>query len=198
MKSAEMTLAPGVRSVCFRGFSLALMLLSTCTRSDLADTTVMGTDGEAASLPCKCPPDWPPYLVWQKVSGKQQLVVNYYKDSDQEDNDQEDNVTASEFRNRTELKLRGNCSLVFHRVTLSDQGLYECFYKITPLSLERIYLVVTEKPEQMTSEKVQSTIVSSSVSVVLIIVIAIAAVYVGITCRNRQRREIEVEEENIY
>lgn len=176
-----MTFAPGVRSVFFRGFSLALMLLSTCSRSDLADITVHGTDGEAASLPCKCPPDWPPYLVWQKVAGEQRLVVNYYKDDDQEGN-----LMASEFRNRTELKLRGNCSLVFHRVSLSDQGLYECFYKISPLSLEKIHLVIREKQQQIPGQKVQSTLVTS-VCVFLIIVIAIAALYVGITCRNRHQ-----------
>lgn len=178
-----MTFAPGVRSVCFRGFSVALMLLSTCSCNDLADITVKGTDGEAASLPCKCPPDWPPYLVWQKVAGEQPLVVNYYKDDDQEDN-----LTALEYRNRTELKLRGNCSLVFHRVRLSDQGLYECYYKTSPLSHEKIHLVITaEKQQQIPDQNIQSTIVTSSVCVCLIIVIAIAAVYVGITCRNRHQ-----------
>lgn len=176
-----MTFAPGVRSVCFRGFSVALILLSTCSCNNLADITVTGTDGEAVSLPCKCPPDLPPYLVWQKVDGEQQLVVNYYKDDDQEDN-----ITALEYRNRTELKLRGNCSLVFYRVSRSDQGLYECYYKISPLRHERIHLLVTEKQKQLPDQNVQSTIVTSSVCVFLI-VIAIAAVYVGITCRNRHQ-----------
>lgn len=105
--------------------------------TDLADITVTGKVGEAVSLPCKCPPDSPPYLVWQKVAGEQTLVVNYYKDDDQEDN-----PTALEYRNRTELHLRGNCSLVFHSVSPSDQGLYECYYQKSPLRCERIQLLV--------------------------------------------------------
>lgn len=180
MNSTGMSFAPGARSVCFRGLSLVLILLSTCSCSDLADITVTSTDGEAVSLPCKCPPDWPPYLVWQKVAGEQRLVVNYYKDDEQEDN-----LTALEYRNRTELKLRGNCSLVFHRVSRSDQGLYECYYKISPLRHEIIHLLVTDKQQQ--DQNVQSTIVTSSVCVFLIIVITTAAVYVGITCRNRHQ-----------
>uniref|UniRef100_A0A672PDD1 Immunoglobulin V-set domain-containing protein n=1 Tax=Sinocyclocheilus grahami TaxID=75366 RepID=A0A672PDD1_SINGR len=94
--------------------------------------------GEAAALPCMCPPDWPPYLVWQKSIGDQALVVNYYKDDDQEDNQM-----ALEYRNRTELRLIGNCSLVIHSVWSSDQGLYICYYKKKPLRHEKIYLEVT-------------------------------------------------------
>uniref|UniRef100_A0A8C1NJ25 Ig-like domain-containing protein n=1 Tax=Cyprinus carpio TaxID=7962 RepID=A0A8C1NJ25_CYPCA len=94
--------------------------------------------GEAAALPCMCPPDSPPYLVWQKTIADQALVVNYYKDDDQEENQM-----ALEYRNRTELRLTGNCSLVIHSVCSSDQGLYTCYYKSKPLRHETIYLEVT-------------------------------------------------------
>ncbi|KAK2908474.1 hypothetical protein Q8A67_004311 [Cirrhinus molitorella] len=163
------------------------MLLSTCSCSDHADINVKAIAGQATSLPCKCPPNSPLYLVWQKVIGEQELVVNYYNDDDKEDKQ-----TSPEYRNRTELKLTGNCSLVFHRVRLSDRGLYKCYYRTAPLRHDRIHLDVTARrdipePEPDPDRSVQSTIVTSSVCGFLI-VIAVAAVYVGITCRNRQRR----------
>ncbi|XP_073699457.1 myelin-oligodendrocyte glycoprotein-like [Garra rufa] len=178
-----MTFAPGIRSVRFRGFSAVLMLLSTCSCSDRADINVEAMAGEAASLPCKCPSDWPPFLVWQKVTSEQPLVVNYY-----EDNKQEDKHTAPEYRNRTELKLTGNCSLVFQRVHLSDQGLYVCYYQEKPLRHEKIHLFVTEQQRGIPEPdpNLQSTIVTSSVCGFLVIVIAIVAVYLGITCRKRR------------
>ncbi|RXN16631.1 myelin-oligodendrocyte glyco isoform X2 [Labeo rohita] len=149
-----------------------------------ADINVKAMAGQAASLPCKCPPDWPPYLVWQKVTSEKPLVVNYYKDDNQEDEQ-----TAPEYRNRTELNLTGNCSLVFHRVRLSDRGLYECYYKTTPLRHEKIHLDITEQQQQMPKPdpNVQSLIVTSSVCGLLFIALTIAAVYVGITCRNRHQ-----------
>lgn len=96
--------------------------------------------GKEAALPCECPPDDPPYFVWQKAVGENRsnippLVVNSYK---------EDEKTAPEYHKRTKLKLEtGKCSLVFYKVLLSDQGLYECYYKTRPLKVNKIYLEVT-------------------------------------------------------
>ncbi|XP_016343619.1 myelin-oligodendrocyte glycoprotein-like isoform X1 [Sinocyclocheilus anshuiensis] len=186
MKRTGMPFAPGIRSVRFTGFSVALMLLSTCSCSDHPVIKVNAMVGEAAALPCMCPPDWPPYLVWQKSIDDQALVVNYYKDDDQEDNQM-----ALEYRNRTELRLTGNCSLVIHIVCSSDQGLYICYYKKKPLRHEKIYLEVTAQQvqgkESAEPQSVQSTIVISSVCGSLVILITIAAAYVGITCRNRHQ-----------
>ncbi|XP_052454485.1 myelin-oligodendrocyte glycoprotein isoform X2 [Carassius gibelio] len=183
LKSTRMTFAHGIRSVRFTGFSVAFMLLSTCSCSDHPHIEVIAIVGEAATLPCMCPPDWPPFLVWQKNIDKA-LVVNYYKDDDQEDIQ-----IALEYRNRTELRLTGNCSLVIHSVCLSDQGLYICYYKKNPLRHEKIYLGVTEQGKVSDEPKrVQSTTVISSVcGVLIILLITIAAAYIGITCRNRHQ-----------
>lgn len=186
MKSTGMNFIPGIRSVRLTGFSVALMLLSTCSCSDHPVVKVNAMVGEAAALPCMCPPDSPPYLVWQKTIADQALVVNYYKDDDQEENQM-----ALEYRNRTELRLTGNCSLVIHSVCSSDQGLYTCYYKSKPLRHETIYLEVTAKQVQEKEsdepQSVWSTIVMSSVCGFLVILITIAAAYVIITCRNRHQ-----------
>ncbi|ROL45370.1 hypothetical protein DPX16_4711 [Anabarilius grahami] len=174
-----MNFTSGKRSVRFRGFSAAFMLLSICARGDGADRNVTAVAGKEATLPCECPPDDPPYVVWQKDTGEEPLVVNSLK---------EDDKTAPEYHDRTELKLEtGNCSLVFYRVLPSDQGLYECYYKTKPLKHDKIYLDVTDNPQRVSDLSIRKTVVSSSVCGILVIVIAAAAVFVGITRRNRHQ-----------
>lgn len=105
-----------------------------CT--DCADRNVTAQAGEAAVLPCTCPPDQPPYLVWQKDVGNQTLVVSAHRDNTED-------KPAEEYRNRAELKLTGSCSLTLLSVTPSDQGLYTCYYRTGPITHELIYLEVT-------------------------------------------------------
>ncbi|CAM4505706.1 unnamed protein product [Leuciscus chuanchicus] len=187
MKSSGMNLSSGTRtrSVLIRGFTLALVLLTTCACTDCTDRNVTAQAGEAAVLPCTCPPDQPPYLVWQKTVGDQILVVRTYRGEDNTEDNQ-----AEEYRNRTELKLTESCSLTLLSVTPSDQGLYTCYYRTEPITHERICLEVTEiqaPPEKLWT--VQKTVVTSSVCGLLIMVIisVAAAVYVGITRKNRRR-----------
>ncbi|XP_067259486.1 myelin-oligodendrocyte glycoprotein-like [Chanodichthys erythropterus] len=183
MKSSGMNFASGKRSVCFRGFSAAFMLLSICARADGADHNVTAVVGKEAALPCECPPDDPPYVVWQKAVGENTsnippLVVKSNK---------EDEKTAPEYHNRTKLKREnGKCSLVFNKVLLSDQGLYECYYKTRPLKHDKIYLEVTDN-QRVSDLSIQKTVVSSSVCGLLVILVTAAAVFVGITCRNRHQ-----------
>lgn len=103
-----------------------------CT--DCADHNVTAQAGGAAVLPCTCPPDQPPYLVWQKTVGNKTLVVSAYRGED---------MQAEEYRNRAELKLTENCSLTLLNVTPSDQGLYMCYYRTEPITHDNIYLEVT-------------------------------------------------------
>lgn len=175
-----MTDSSGTRSVRLGGLSVAFVLLSTCACTDCADLNVTAFAGAAAVLPCKCPSNQPPFLVWQKAVGEQQLVVNYYRKEDDVDNQ-----TAAEYRDRSELRLTGNCSLVLYRVNHSDTGLYQCFYQKTPLRHENIYLEVTDKPTHETFRDTV-TVVSSSVCGALVIVITAAAAYMGISCRKRR------------
>ncbi|KAK7162294.1 hypothetical protein R3I94_004829 [Phoxinus phoxinus] len=180
MKSSGMSLSSGTRtrSARFGGFTLALVLLSTtCACTDGADHNVTARAGEAAVLPCTCPPNLAD-LVWQKaIVGKQDLVVDQ----------------AEEFRNRTELKLTENCSLTILRVTTTDQGLYTCYYRTGPVRHDSIYLEVTgqynpQHHDPGESRSGQTTVVTSSVCVLLVIVIitVAAAVYVGIVRKNRR------------
>ncbi|XDV14425.1 hypothetical protein PO909_014681 [Leuciscus waleckii] len=160
-----------------------------CT--DCTDRNVTAQAGEAAVLPCTCPPDQPPYLVWQKTVGDQILVVRTYRGEDNTEDNQ-----AEEYRNRTELKLTESCSLTLLSVTPSDQGLYTCYYRTEPITHERICLEVTEiqsPPEKLWT--VQKTVVTSSVCGLLIMVIisVAAAVYVGITRKNRRRMNGKVK-----
>ncbi|KAK7166808.1 hypothetical protein R3I93_006547 [Phoxinus phoxinus] len=187
MKSSGMSLSSGTRtrSARFGGFTLALVLLSTtCACTDGADHNVTARAGEAAVLPCTCPPNQPPYLVWQKVVGD--LVVDHYRGDDDRDDQ------AEEYRNRTELKLTENCSLTILRVNTTDQGLYTCYYRKGPLRRDSIYLEVTavsvDPQDPGESRSVQTTVVTSSVCVLLVIVIitVAAAVYVGIVRKKRR------------
>lgn len=169
-------------SVGFRGLSVASLLLLALAGCDFTAANVTARVGEAAELPCTCPPDQPPYLVWQKDVDGRQLLVNYYK------TDNNDGKIAADFQNRTELKRSGDaCFLLFYSVRLSDEGWYKCYYKTLPLKHNNTYLQVTVSTEQspMTDPEVdQSTAVTSSACVLLLIIIA-AAVYLGITCKKR-------------
>lgn len=187
MKSSGMDLSSGTRtrSVRFRGFTFALVLLSTCACTDCADRNITAQAGEAAVLPCTCPPGQPPYLVWQKGVSEPMLVVyNYRRDDDTEDKQ------SKVYHNRTEVKLTENCSLKILSVTPSDQGLYLCYYQTGPIRHDIINLTVTEiqpPPEKVWT--VKETVVTSSVCVILAIVMIIVAVavYVGIARKNRRQ-----------
>ncbi|XP_077050940.1 uncharacterized protein LOC143701497 [Siphateles boraxobius] len=182
-----MNLSSGTRTrpVRFGGFTLALVLLSTCACTDCAERNVTVQAGEPAVLPCTCPPDQPPFVVWQTTVRDQLLVVSDYRGEDNKEDKQ-----ADEYRDRTELKLTENCSLTLLNVTPSDEGTYTCYYQIGPVRQDIIYLQVTERPappERIWD--VQKTVLTSSVCGILVLVFITVAVvvYVGISRRNRRQ-----------
>lgn len=173
-----MLFACAVGPAGFRGFSVAFLLLLAMAGCDFTAVNVKARAGEAAELPCTCPADQDPLLVWQKDVNGTQLVVNYDKSNNNEE-------IAADFQNRTELKRSGDaCFLMFYSVRPSDEGWYKCYYMKSPLKHNNIYLEVTDPSPIKSPGDVQSTAVMSSACVLLIILIAVA-IFLGIICRKR-------------
>ncbi|XP_073722396.1 uncharacterized protein [Misgurnus anguillicaudatus] len=126
------------RYLCFRGVTVLLMFYSCCDCNTIINITA--TSGDPAVLPCSCPSAHPPFFVWQKVVGRDEEVVNCYSNDAKE--------SQTKYQNRTQVVIQTeNCSLVFNSVSLSDEGLYKCYYQTQPLRHEEIYLKVTASME---------------------------------------------------
>lgn len=132
-----MNLVSVSRCLCFRGVTVLLLFYSCCDCQIIINITA--TSGDPAVLPCSCPSAHPPFFVWQS---RNEELVNCYG------NDAKESQINQKYQNRTQVIIQtGNCSLVFNSVSLSDEGLYKCYYQEEPLRHEEIYLKVTASME---------------------------------------------------